>query len=222
MASVKSSVNAWQWPFDPGTIRKLRPALGARIRIEGPCNPGEDGFVSISAVYSGSELTRFSEAFDIYPEEVCWKSEECVESPPTGVWAAQPTYSSGFADFDDAPETARTNCCELLPDLPPLDSALKYDDGKPPHELLPFEALESVSAVLAYGAKKYAAHNWRKGLGRARLCGAALRHVFSYLRGVDNDPESGLPHLAHAACCILFALTFHLEGTHDDRRSNRN
>lgn len=96
-------------------------------------------------------------------------------------------------------------------------AALKYDDGKAPFELIPWEALESVAQVLAYGATKYAAHNWRNGLGRARLIGAAVRHLSAYLQGVDNDDESGLPHLAHAACCVLFALTFHLQGTHDDR-----
>ena len=36
--------------------------------------------------------------------------------------------------------------------------------------------------------------------------------------GEDKDPESGLSHLAHAACCIMFLLEF--EKTHpelDDR-----
>lgn len=62
-----------------------------------------------------------------------------------------------------------------------------------------------VGAVLTFGAKKYASHNWRKGLHQSRLLGAALRHVVAYLGGEDRDPESHLSHLYHASCCLMFA-----------------
>ena len=56
-----------------------------------------------------------------------------------------------------------------------------------------------------------------------RLClvrplAAAMRHIMAFNDGEDKDPESGLSHLAHAACCIMFLLEF--EKTHpelDDR-----
>jgi hypothetical protein len=37
---------------------------------------------------------------------------------------------------------------------------------------------------------------------------AAFRHVFIewLFKGIDNDPESGLPHLAHGAWNLLAAL----------------
>jgi hypothetical protein len=82
----------------------------------------------------------------------------------------------------------------------------KDDAGKPQYELLPWLALAQVQAVLDYGAKKYAAHGWRAVKGRTRYLNAALRHIFAYARGEDNDPESGLPHLAHAACSVMFQL----------------
>ncbi len=82
----------------------------------------------------------------------------------------------------------------------------KDDAGKPNYELLPWLAVAQVQAVLDYGAKKYSAHGWRAVKGRTRYLNATLRHIFAYARGEDNDPESGLPHLAHAAASILIQL----------------
>lgn len=96
--------------------------------------------------------------------------------------------------------------------------ATKHDSGKLPLELLPFEALEEVGKVLKFGAEKYDAHNWRKGFIWSRLIGAALRHVFSFAKGEDKDPETGLSHLAHACCCILFLLSFTLTNNGNDDR----
>lgn len=83
-------------------------------------------------------------------------------------------------------------------------SGTKHDQDKPKVELLDPLALEGLAAVLTFGAKKYAAHNWRGGLSYSRLLGAALRHTFAILRGEDNDPESGLPHVDHLGCCWMF------------------
>lgn len=80
----------------------------------------------------------------------------------------------------------------------------KYDQGKDPLELLDPLALEGLSKVLAFGAKKYAPHNWRGGISYSRLIGALLRHTFAILRGERNDPESGLPHVDHLGCCWMF------------------
>lgn len=81
---------------------------------------------------------------------------------------------------------------------------LKYDSEKPRTDLLDPLALEGLAQVLAFGAKKYAAHNWRNGLSYSRLAGAALRHTFAIIRGEDLDPESGLPHVDHLGCCWMF------------------
>lgn len=100
--------------------------------------------------------------------------------------------------------------------------ALKFDHDKLPLNLLSTEALNQTAAVLKFGAQKYAEHNWRKGFTWSRPLAAAMRHLTAFNDGEDKDPESGLSHLAHAACCIMFLLEF--EKTHpelDDRyRSN--
>lgn len=95
---------------------------------------------------------------------------------------------------------------------------LKYDNEKPDLALLSPIAIEKIAEVLTFGKKKYAAHNWRKGISYSRLVGALLRHTFSYLKGEDLDPESGLSHMAHAGCCVMFLLELsHTRKDLDDR-----
>lgn len=100
--------------------------------------------------------------------------------------------------------------------------ATKYDNEKIRLDLLPVESLEEIAKVLSFGAKKYEDWNWAKGFKWSRLLGATMRHLFSFARGEDVDPESGLSHLAHAGCCVLF-LIYH-EKHHkklDDRHKTK-
>ena len=89
-----------------------------------------------------------------------------------------------------------------------MSKAEKFDDEKVRLDLLPPEALWGTAEVLTFGAKKYAAHNWRKGLNYSRVYGAMLRHITKWWEGEDLDPESGISHLHHSACCIAFLQTF--------------
>lgn len=86
------------------------------------------------------------------------------------------------------------------------EGGLKFDSAKPPVDLLDPYALEQIALVLAFGAQKYHAHNWRSGIRYSRLIAAAMRHIMAINRGEDIDPESGLPHAAHAGCCVMFLL----------------
>lgn len=81
---------------------------------------------------------------------------------------------------------------------------VKNDQEKVRMDLLSEVAMEGLAQVLTYGAKKYASDNWRKGMNWRRLIAAALRHLFAFSRGEDLDPESGLPHIDHALCCLMF------------------
>jgi hypothetical protein len=98
------------------------------------------------------------------------------------------------------------------------DKALKYDAEKTRHELLSDLAIDELARVLTFGAKKYAADNWRKGMEWRRLIGAARRHISEFSKGIDLDPETGLSHLAHAMCCLMFAEEYRQTGTGTDDR----
>lgn len=83
---------------------------------------------------------------------------------------------------------------------------LKYDQEKPRLDLVSSIAINELAKVLTFGAKKYDSHNWRKGIHFSRLMAATLRHLFAYLGGDRKDKETGLSHLSHAMCCIMFML----------------
>lgn len=84
----------------------------------------------------------------------------------------------------------------------------KYDTGKPDYTLLPWDAVEEIVKVLDFGARKYARDNWKHVEGaETRYLAAALRHITAHARGEKDDPETGISHLAHAGCCILFLLS---------------
>ena len=74
---------------------------------------------------------------------------------------------------------------------------------------LPWHAVDTIVAVLTYGARRYGPENWRKVEHAGdRYWAACQRHLSAYRGGEWIDKESGLPHLAHAACSIVFLLTF--------------
>jgi hypothetical protein len=94
-------------------------------------------------------------------------------------------------------------------DAPPASKGLKLDTDKPQWDLLPWGPVSQVVDVLTYGAKKYQPYNWLVvKQPRDRYFAAAMRHVTAWFLGEKIDPESGLPHLAHTVCCILFLLHF--------------
>lgn len=104
------------------------------------------------------------------------------------------------------------------PEPKETDEGRKDDAGKAPYELLAPEMLEDVAQVLAFGAGKYAPRNWEKGMRWGRVFGAAMRHLWAWWRGEDRDPETGLSHLAHAACCVMFLLAYEARGVGEDDR----
>lgn len=80
----------------------------------------------------------------------------------------------------------------------------KFDRDKPRMDLLDPSYLEGVASVLSFGARKYAAHNWRGGIHYSRLIASTYRHLGAINRGEDIDPESGLPHVYHLGCNTMF------------------
>jgi len=87
-------------------------------------------------------------------------------------------------------------------------SGVKYDKNKPRFDLVPDSAVCEIAKVYTYGAGKYDDWNWAKGMRWGRVFAALKRHLAAWQAGEDNDPESGLSHLAHAGFGILTLLYF--------------
>ncbi len=104
------------------------------------------------------------------------------------------------------------------------DTAIKKDAGKTLFHLIPWDAFEQVAKVMTINAKpigKYDEHNWAKngGLEYSRPYNALMRHMTAWWAGEENDPETGLSHLAHACCNVLFLLAYRIRGMNE--RDNR-
>ncbi len=100
------------------------------------------------------------------------------------------------------------------------DEGKKDDREKTRLDLISPWAMEGLGQVLTYGARKYDDNNWRKGMKWSRLLGAAKRHLAEFEKGVDIDPESGMPHIDHAMACIHFLSEYQkLSNGTDDRWS---
>ena len=93
-----------------------------------------------------------------------------------------------------------------------LEKGVKYDAGKPRYDLFPAISEQEIVKVLTFGAKKYDDDNWRKvDNQQKRYYAAARRHMNAWRMGDVYDKESGLHHLAHAICCLIFLMTPELE-----------
>jgi len=90
---------------------------------------------------------------------------------------------------------------------------MKIEEGKPKLSLIYKSFIDETAKVRMYGLTKYPdQENWRTTLTSEHY-DALLRHVFAakafFLkesRGEKLDQSSGLSHLAHAACNIMFLI----------------
>lgn len=90
------------------------------------------------------------------------------------------------------------------------ETAVKFDQDKIDWMILPYDALEEIVKVMEFGAKKYARGNFASGEGLeyTRVLNSLMRHILAFSRGEDLDPETGISHMAHAGCNILFLLHY--------------
>lgn len=90
-----------------------------------------------------------------------------------------------------------------------VGGGLRYDDEKPKVDLLSPIAMIGTADVLTFGSKKYDVHNWRKGMSWSRVIACLLRHTFKFMMGEDIDKESGLPHVDHMGCNVMFLQEYY-------------
>lgn len=128
----------------------------------------------------------------------------------------------------NSPSTNSESSIHMAEQLRPTDDintgGVKFDNGKTRDDLLPPELEEAVAKVLAFGAQKYAARNWEKGMDWSRPYAAARRHLRNWFarrdfgKGEGNDADSGFSDLHHAACNIAFLIAYEARGIGTDDR----
>lgn len=79
-------------------------------------------------------------------------------------------------------------------------------------------ALLRIAEVAGFGAMKYDRYNFLKGYAWSSSFDAMMRHLLAFWSGQNNDPESGMPHTAHAAFHCLALISFAERGLGTDDR----
>ena len=105
------------------------------------------------------------------------------------------------------------------------DQTMKKDNGKPRWDLLPLQCIEGMVKVLTFGAAKYEDDGWKKLMvddeGYQRVVASARRHQLAIERdgilaldlnatGEIDEDHSGLPHIDHLQCCVMFIKYYQL------------
>ena len=105
--------------------------------------------------------------------------------------------------------------------LPPSNLAERFNDNKIKWSLVSWKALEPMVKVLMFGANKYSPNNWQKGLKYSEISESLQRHLYAFMEGEENDPESKLSHLGHILCNAMFlSWMFIFRKDLDDRNIN--
>lgn len=137
-------------------------------------------------------------------DKVNFPAEPAVVGPCASHALCEEQMQERVVGFREALDTVPGLAAEVA--IPVIGT--KADGGKPMPRLLHESmagAVASVVDVLSFGARKYSDDNW-KNVEPKRYTDALYRHLNAHHKGEANDAESGLPHLAHAACCVLFLL----------------
>lgn len=92
-----------------------------------------------------------------------------------------------------------------MPDLSPTAQITENERGGLGSKalacsVLPGKAMLRLASVFDYGARKYAANNWRK-VSMPEHLDHCLQHIFAYLAGDKQDE-----HLDHAFCRLAMAV----------------
>lgn len=124
-----------------------------------------------------------------------------------------------FPEFTPEEEEAMKALAEHMGKLADAaEKGMKFDSGKLDYTLVPWDGMDEVVKVLEFGAKKYARDNWKHvEHAETRYLAAAFRHIIKYNEGEATDKETGLSHLAHATCCMLFLLSLGKQNGTDTR-----
>ena len=117
---------------------------------------------------------------------------------------------------DEGPMSAPSIMMTKYPDDNPKTA---FGEAKPKLSDTPTIGIQLMGEVHTNGAAKYGRFNWREHQVSATVYyDAAQRHLMAWFNGETIDPESGLPHLAHAMACCNILLDAEKSGKLNDNR----
>ena len=91
--------------------------------------------------------------------------------------------------------------------------------NKLPLHLVPASTMAYIALGHLEGDLKYGKVNWREAGIRATIyIDACLRHVMKFKEGEWADPETHVPHLANALCCLSILVDAYNSGKLIDDR----
>lgn len=82
----------------------------------------------------------------------------------------------------------------------------KHDKGKYKPSLIYTSLLEEISKVREHGKEEYGSFTSWQSVEPMRWLDAAIRHIRSTIAGEYFDRKSGLLHLAHAECSLMYVI----------------
>ena len=91
----------------------------------------------------------------------------------------------------------------------------KKQSVKPEPVLVQPEFILGVAGVMTFGVDKHGEYDYLDSHSLSEYYNKAMRHLLAFWSGQDNDPETGLSHLFHAAANLN--IMFHLLNKHPDR-----
>jgi len=164
--------------------------------------PSPSMFRSMGSTIDGDEVLALTKVLDAEIKALA----EITEVPVTLI--SQPAPKGGEA-------ISSIQTCEVR-----LVSETGGEKGQKPAQLGTVDprALLVLAEVSGFGARKYEAFNYLKGYGWDLSFDALQRHILAFWDGEDNDPESGLPHPAHAAWHALALVSFMVRDLGTDTR----
>lgn len=101
-----------------------------------------------------------------------------------------------------------------------MSEGMKFDGGKVPWNLAPWDAFRAIVIILGFGANKYGDYDWAKGMDWSRPFAALMRHMTAWWEKENDgiDEETGHSHLWHAGACICFLIAYEIRGIGKDDR----
>lgn len=99
--------------------------------------------------------------------------------------------------------------------------AVRESLGVPYLRHVPLEAIAAGAASLEYGANKYSARNWEKGLPWQQMIDSLKRHIDDFERGKNYDDDvggSGLPQECMIMASAMMLCASIVRGIGEDNR----